>query len=233
MNLSFFYELNRFVKRKEKQCFLVENTNFINLAEQYELKAIEKFTTSKILGYKTITPKEMSKITGNNFIKEVAIFENFKNKIEENQSLIVLDQVKDLGNIGTIIRTCYAFGFFNIIFLQEDSDIYHHKVFEASRGLIFKVKPMVMNKEQFFNKIKLENYFILGGHMYGTDINKHDIKKIQEKNIMIIFGNESFGISEDLKNIIEEYITIKTDFESLNVAVASGIILNAFKYKNI
>ncbi|MBT5698879.1 MAG: RNA methyltransferase [Flavobacteriales bacterium] len=138
---------------------------------------------------------------------------------------IVLDDVKDPGNLGTIIRICDWFGVKNIYCSEETVDVYNPKVVQSTMGSITRVDVIYTNIRRMIQEVAI-NVEVYGAVMDGDDINQIKVNK----NSLIVFGNESNGISKEIKDIISERITINKigEAESLNVASSAAIILNKF-----
>jgi len=142
-------------------------------------------------------------------------------EIKENISL-VLDTIQDPGNMGTIIRLADWFGIKNIFCSVECADIYSPKVVQSSMGSISRVRVEYTDILSWLvanNKVR-----IYAAVLDGMDITK--MEKISEG--IIIIGNESKGINTEMVKLANQQITIpgKGKAESLNAAVATGIILS-------
>ena len=137
--------------------------------------------------------------------------------------------MSDPGNLGTIIRICDATNFKDIILTKSTVDAYNEKVIRASMGSILNVNLYYLEKSEIINFLKENNYSIISTYLDKTAIPYNKIK-LKEKNA-IIFGNEGNGISDDFINITDykTIIPILSNTESLNVAVATGIILYKFR----
>ena len=221
-----FYDLYKYSVRKNSNYFLIENLKNIKEAQKYNLN-LQLFSVNTLDGFHCISNHDMKKIAGNNFIQEIAICQKIIPQFVLQKPFVFCDYIQDLGNIGTIIRTCVSFGFDNLVFILDDCDLYHHKVFEASRGLFFKLKPYCCSIEQAKQIIQNNKLDIITTDLSGENINTINYKL--SKNSAIIFGNETNGItSEYFLTNAQKTITIPVEFESLNVAVAAGIILNKF-----
>lgn len=148
-------------------------------------------------------------------------------KIESNDignKVLILDQIQDPGNLGTIIRSAVAFSFDTIILSNDSVDLYNSKVIRASQGMIFNLNIKRCNLTNIIPKLKKENYKIFGTRVTGGN----DIKSIEKNNkFAIIMGNEGNGLSLDIQKLCDEFIYIKMNekCESLNVGVATSIIL--------
>lgn len=150
-----------------------------------------------------------------------------KKNIEKtiNGKLVVyLDEISDPGNLGTIIRNCDWFGIKELLISKSSADYLNPKSVRASMGSLFHINIFdnIISSE-LFPKIKLAGYKILSSDLNGINIFEY---KLEQKSI-IIFSNESAGPSNELKNFIDNKITIPRfgGAESLNVASASAVIL--------
>jgi len=134
---------------------------------------------------------------------------------------IALDTIQDPGNMGTIIRTADWFGIDQVVCSHDSADIYNPKVVQSTMGSIARVKVFYTDLKKW---IKEQDVKIYAAALEGEDIKK--IKTFREG--IIIIGNESKGIHPDLLQIANERITIARagKAESLNAAVATGIILS-------
>lgn len=138
--------------------------------------------------------------------------------------ILILDEVQDPGNLGTIIRSATAFNIDTIILSKGCADVYSSKVIRASQGMIFKINIITEDLEEIIKKLKQESFKILGTKVSGGK----ELKTLEKMNkFAIIMGNEGNGVKEDLLNECDDYIYIKMNqnCESLNVAIATSIIL--------
>jgi TrmH family RNA methyltransferase len=153
--------------------------------------------------------------------KSIAQIPDLKNKIT-----VVLDGIQDPGNLGTIIRIADWFGIENIIASEDTVDMYNPKVIQSTVGSIARVNVHYTDLKSFFqsNKIPVMGAMLNGGNI--TSLQKTD-------ECLLVIGNESKGIRTDIESYIQQRITIpKTGHaESLNAAVATGIILSWLKLK--
>lgn len=147
--------------------------------------------------------------------------------IIESGLIIALDDVRDPGNLGTILRLCDWYGVEQVICSKESVDIYNPKVVQATMGSISRVNVTYVDLEAYISQTNLKVY---GTFMEGENIYKSSLP--QEG--IIVMGNEANGISEEIEALIKNRITIPRfgklqKAESLNVATATGIILSEFK----
>ena len=142
-------------------------------------------------------------------------------EIKGNVSL-ALDTIQDPGNMGTIIRLADWFGIKNIFCSPDSSDVYNPKVVQSSMGSISRIRVEYTDLSTLLEDNN-------GMRIYAAVLNGGDITKMEKINEgIIVIGNESKGINEELLNLTNVPITIpgKGKAESLNAAVATGIILS-------
>lgn len=147
------------------------------------------------------------------------------------QLTLVLNDIQDPGNLGTIIRLADWFGIENIVCSKGTVDIFNPKVVQATMGAILRVKLHYLDLNEFFKKVLNQNQLpVYGTYMEGVSI--YQEKLLQPA--LIVMGNEGKGISPGLRKYISTTISIPsfaktTGSESLNVSMATGIVLSEFR----
>lgn len=222
-------KLNQKKYRDKENLFLVEGEHLV--LEAYKSGMIKEL----ILEQDTVLPLNVDTIYVTNdiinYISELETPQNIMavcNKLEEKKSLgnkiLVLDNIQDPGNLGTIIRSAVAFNIDTIILSDDTVDLYNPKVVRATQGLMFHINIIRRNLLQIIPELKLNNYKIL-----STNVNHGKSLKTLEKNskFAIIMGNEGKGVKEEISDLCDEflYIDMNESCESLNVGVATSIIL--------
>jgi len=152
-------------------------------------------------------------------VKKIAIDENIQVK---GKFTLVLDNIQDPGNMGTIIRIADWYGIDQIVCNTQSADMYNPKVIQSTMGSIARVKVFYTDLSDWLSKQK-------GISIYAAMLNGDDVTSMQKiKEGIIVIGNESKGISDDVLKLVSKKITIpqKGKAESLNAAVATGIILS-------
>ena len=135
--------------------------------------------------------------------------------------IIILDNVQDPGNIGTLMRSALSFGFTTII-AEKSVDFFNDKAIRSSQGAIFKLNLISTEIEDFIRKNLDYKYYVTD---LKTDVYLENLK-FNSKKIGIILGNEGTGVSEPILNLVDQKIKIKIqNMESLNVGVAGSIIM--------
>jgi TrmH family RNA methyltransferase len=150
--------------------------------------------------------------------------------IMEQGLIIALDDIRDPGNLGTILRLCDWFGISQVICSEQTVDIYNPKVVQATMGSIARLNVSYENLDLFLQKSTLP---VFGTFMDGATIYRETLPK----EAIIVMGNEANGISESIEKIIKNRLTIPRfgdlqQTESLNVATATAIILSEFRRLN-
>ena len=221
--------------RNEEKLFFAEGLKVIQelLNSNFELQHL--FTTQNDFDavasfQKTIiTDSELKKISAlANANSCLAVFKIPKSKpIVPKGIILVLDDIRDPGNLGTILRLCDWYGIEQLICSPSTVDIYNPKVVQATMGSISRVNVNYIDLDLFLKETTLP---IFGTFMDGRNIYKETLPK----QGIIIMGNEANGISESIEKLVKHRLTIPRfgklqQTESLNVATATAIILSEFR----
>lgn len=228
-------------RRKEK-CFIVQGEKaikdmmpYFDLVQFIVSTSFEGSSESQTDG-KTVsaTPSEMKKISTLNDLPEmIAVFRIPESSpcitIEDRSNFyLALDDVRDPGNFGTIIRTAHWFGIPVIYCSKESPDIYNPKVVQATMGSLGRIRVEYCDLRQLFNENE-------GFPVYGLELRGRDIfKETGFEPGFILMGNEGHGISDGLRECITDSLLIPpadshNHPESLNVAIATAITLSILK----
>lgn len=220
--------------RKSTGLFVAEGKKVIQefLNSSFELDTL--FTTDDNLFTSNskvtlISEAELKKIS---FLKTpnkaLALFKISEPVLIEKKGLIVaLDDIRDPGNLGTIIRLCDWFGVKHLVCSEATADCYNPKVIQATMGSLTRVNVVYADLKNYLSETKLP---VFGAFMDGNNVYKTKLPK----DGVLVMGNEANGVSEEISNLITEKIAIPRfgeiqQTESLNVAMATGILLNEFK----
>ena len=222
-------KLNTKKYRDETNLYLVEGEHLVK--EAYENNVLEELilleNTNLNIDVKT------SYVTKNvlNFISNLdtpngilGICKKKENTLKGNK-IVILEDIQDPGNLGTIIRSSVAFNVDTLVLSNNTVDLYNPKVIRATQGMLFKLNIIIENDlENLIKNLKQNNYTI-----YTTNVkNGNSLKTIEKKDkVAIIMGNEGSGVSDKLNSLADKYLYIdmNKNCESLNVAVATSIIL--------
>ncbi len=223
---KFRNKYNLFVAEGEKSINEIIKSN-VKIKNIYGLKTFkDKYPELKI---EEISQSELKKIS---FLKspnqvlglfEIPEMDNLKNK----GLTLVLDEINDPGNLGTIIRLCDWFGVSQLVCSTNTVDYLNPKVVQSTMGSLSRVSIVYTDIEAFLINEKRPVY---GAFLEGENIYKNKIST----NAVLVMGNEANGISSSIEKIISNKITIpqfgdNQNTESLNVAMATAILLSEFK----
>jgi TrmH family RNA methyltransferase len=222
-------------QRFANQLFFAEGIKVIqelvqsNFELEYLFTTQNDFETVRSSKRIAVTEQELKKISALSTPNTcLAVFKiPAEKKIIDSDLIIALDDIRDPGNLGTILRLCDWFGIQQIICSKETVDIFNPKVVQATMGSIARVNVNYVDLKSFITNAKLP--------VFGTFMNGENIyQSVLPQNGIIIMGNEANGISAEIEKTVTSRLTIprfgtlqKT--ESLNVATATAIVLSEFK----
>lgn len=179
---------------------------------------VSKIKVNEQILYKIADTQNPQNILGICEIKNIYV--DYKNY----NHILILDDVKDPGNVGTLIRTALAFDIDLVLLSNESCDVYNSKVVRSTQGAIFKIDIAYKDLKEEIKKIKKEGITVISTSL-NTSTSIKDIKKIDK--YAIILGNEANGVTKDIQEEadINVIIPISKDIESLNVAIAGAIMM--------
>jgi TrmH family RNA methyltransferase len=236
-NIKFIKSLQIKKYRKQEQCFRVEGAKSVLelLASDFEpvmilatagfLKELPGKATTEII---EVTPKELEaagEFKSNESALAVAkMKENKKLTVSKNEFALVLDDIRDPGNLGTIIRTADWYGIGKIIASTETADFYNPKVITATMGSFTRSEIFYTDLEDYLSECSQK---VVGAFLTGQDVHTFNFGD----GGFIVIGNESRGISPDLEKRVTDRITIPRygKAESLNASIATAIICDNMK----
>ena len=188
------------------------------------LDRISSLKNVKVLEFEENIFKYMTDTVNTQGILVVMKIPKYSLENEENKNIILLDKVQDLGNIGTIIRSCNAFGVDTILCTSGTADVYSPKAVRATMGGILNVKIIYLENIEEINLLKKIGYKIVTTSLKT----QNSIDSIDYNNKYIfVMGNEANGVSKEIIDISDFVVKIPMSekIESLNVGVATSIIL--------
>lgn len=226
--------IKELIKLKEKKyrdlsnTFLIEGRHLVLEAHR------EKKIVELILEQDELFPLDTNTLyVSSNVMKRLSDLSTPSNvmavveKLDEKpigEKILILDNIQDPGNLGTIIRSAVAFNFDTIVLSPGTVDLYNPKVVRSTQGMMFHINIIVKEPVSFINELKNEGYKIVGTKVTnGVDV--RDSKTYS--HFALIIGNEGKGMSEELSELCDEYLYIKMNdqCESLNAAVAASILM--------
>lgn len=218
--------------RKEHGLFSVEGNKAIATFLAHDFELTHSFTVEKEsqndLDAEIITLNDMKKLSNLNTPANYwAAFKLPQPKTFVSQPFnLALDGIRDPGNLGTIIRLCDWFGIHQLICSPDTVDCFNPKVVQASMGSLAKVHVHYVDVSSFISQ---NNLVAVGTDMQGESVYTTTLPA----NAVLVLGNEGQGISKGVKSVLQQSISIpsigKPAAESLNVAMAAGILLSQFR----
>ncbi|MES2812547.1 MAG: RNA methyltransferase [Bacteroidota bacterium] len=221
--------------RKQYELFFAEGVKVIEelIHSKFELEHVfsttELFSSVPASNKTLISESDLKKISALKTPNDCLALFKIPNEIEINSNglIIALDDIRDPGNLGTIIRLCDWFGITQIVCSQECVDVYNPKVVQATMGSIGRVNITYTDLENYLSKSSVP--------VFGTFMDGENIYKMQlPQQGIIVLGNEANGISKEIEKHVTQKIAIPRFgnlqlTESLNVATATAIVLSEFK----
>ena len=223
--VKFWEKLKAKKYRDEYQLFLIEDEHLIS-------EALKKGIVKEIITINNNDKYEVDTYYVNDKIMKVLSSQVTSAKVigvckfleakEIDGNIIVLDNIQDPGNLGTIIRSAVAFNFKNIILSNDSVDLYNPKVIRATEGMLFNVNVIRTNIKEFLNNLDKEYVKVTTSVTDGEDI-----RNIIFSKVALVIGNEGNGVSKEIEDICDKkvYIKMNSNCESLNAGVASSILM--------
>lgn len=177
----------------------------------------------------TVTPQRIAAVVKmKKYSKKV-----FLKKLPKQAIIVALDDIADPGNVGTIIRTCDWFGVDGVLMSKNSVELYNPKVLRSTMGSIFHL-PIITEIDlgDIVRDVRSLGFEIITTVLEnGKPLEKYSFPE----RSMIIIGNEARGVSRFIQEYADKSVTITKygEAESLNAAISCGIILNAWRIKNI
>ncbi len=215
--------------RKTEKLYLIEGEKLVDEALANHAPIVELYGTEShphFEGVIEITERELKQISSlkspNKFLATVKI--NEKPDLTRTGWTVVLEDINDPGNLGTIIRLAVWFGFDNVICSKNSCDPYQSKVVQSTMGGIFKIPVVKMDLEEYFRH---ESRLVFTAEMSG----KNSKEITYPKSGVLLMGSESHGVSNKLSERFSNQITIEKygTMESLNVATATAILMSQIR----
>ncbi|WP_152671017.1 TrmH family RNA methyltransferase [Guptibacillus hwajinpoensis] len=221
--------------REKAESYLIEGPHIIEEAAKAEAPIVEVILTEgmDLSSYPfkespivyTVTEKVMFELTDTETPQGImAVCKMAEPVSPQNGKLLLLDAIQDPGNLGTIIRTADSAGYDGVLLGAGTVDPYNSKVLRSTQGSIFHLPVRKANLVEEVKSLKQS-----GMHIYATEVSGGTpYQEVEhQSNFAVILGNEANGVSEELQTLadVNVYIPIYGDAESLNVAVAAGILM--------
>ncbi len=232
-NNKYIVELAKLKEKKQRnkeKLFLIEGEHLIEEAykagvlktvlfidPKYMLEGVRNIQTTASVIEKLAFTKTPQHIIG--------VCSYLEPKEKELDFVLLLDNLQDPGNVGTLIRSSLGFNVDKVYLSEESVDLYNDKLIRSTQGAIFSIDIEVTNLKTTIKNLKEASFKV-----YGTDVDQGTtLSSIKEfGKTAVILGNEGSGIREEISKLVDQNIYIETTnlIESLNVSVAGSIILH-------
>lgn len=227
--------------RKQSQQYLIEgahlveeaiqsavNIKYIIYSDKY-LKTAQPFTVKQSVTQVRLDDSLMGELsqtqTSQGVFAVVEISQQVVEIKETYQRILLLDSVQDPGNLGTLIRTADAANYDLVVLGEGTVDVYNDKVIRATQGSIWHLPIVQANLSALIEQLKQQQFNVYATALHQTAIDYKTIEK--QSKVAILLGNEGNGVAEALiqQASASIYIPMPGKAESLNVAVAGGILM--------
>jgi len=233
--LKIITSLSQKKHRQKHQLFIAEGLKVVNELLNSSFKVDTLFATDdfqtdisldKVIRISDKDLQKISNLKAPNKVLGLFVIPDEK-PLQKNGLTIVLDTINDPGNLGTIIRLCDWFGVSQLLCSAETVDCYNQKVVQASMGSLTRISIKYIDIEIYLKETNLPTFI---ADMDGENVYKSALPK----EAILIMGNEANGVSDKIKTLIKNKISIprfgeNQETESLNVATATAILLSEFK----
>ena len=218
--------IKRFSKLQNKKyrdlegLFIVEGEHLVEEAKKKDL-LVEVFSLDGSVGT-IVSEAVMRKLSGLKSVPKVLGIAKKPEHAQVKGNILMLDGIQDPGNLGTIIRSAAAFNIDTIVASLDTVDVYNTKTLRSSEGMIFNINYVIADLENIIKKLKDYNVYVT------NVLNGESLDDIETKGkYALIVGNEGSGVRKNIQELATNtlYIPMNDKCESLNVAIATSIIL--------
>lgn len=226
--------------RKQEQCFVVEGGKSVLELFNSDFKVNQLLVTSEFLGKNNsalmgfkgdmleVKPAELAEAgeysTNDAALAVVHMKPNMEQKLGKSEFALLLDDIRDPGNLGTIMRVADWYGINKIVASEETADVYNSKVVQSSMGSFTRVNIFYTDLSQYLSKNTVP---VFGAFLDGDNVHELNFGL----GGLIVIGNEANGISDAVEKFVTKRITIPRfgHAESLNAAIATAVICDNIK----
>ena len=231
-------KVKKYIKLKEKKYrdktgeFIVEGSHLVleaykqGLVEELILEKEEVFPIS--IDNIVYMPMELiNKISSVETPQTVMALCKKKEESDElGNHILLVDDVQDPGNLGTIIRSAVAFNVDTVVLSNNTVDLYNPKTIRSTQGMFFHINVIRKDIKDVIEKIKEESIPVYGTLVeHGSDV--RELNDSDKERFALVVGNEGNGVRKEITDMCDKnlYIKMNSDVESLNVGVATSILL--------
>lgn len=228
-------------ERKKEQVFLVEGTKMFEEADETYLREVyvsESYIKKngiceklKRTGYETVSDEVFHKIADTKTPQGIlCVMNQYQYTLEkllekENPVLVLLEDIQDPGNLGTILRTGEGAGIDGVIMTKDTVDIYNPKTIRATMGSIYRMPFLYVESiKDVIEKLQKAGISVYAAHLDGKEYyDSFDFKK----GAAFLIGNEGNGLKKETADLADAYLKIPMEgkVESLNAAIATTLLM--------
>jgi len=231
--VKYWTSLNQSKNRQSFGQFLVEGDHLVQ--EAFQAKAIDLIllsqdTTNPYPELKSITLsdkvfKKVSQLESKGSIMALCHLPKFEN--DQGQRILLCDRIQDPGNLGTIIRTATAFGFDRIVCSKDCVDFTNEKVIRSTQGALFHIELQQSDLIETIKQVRDAQITVIGTSLEDA-VALTSVKPTFP--VALVLGNEGAGVNQAILDLCDTKVMIESfSFESLNVAIAAGILCHHFR----
>lgn len=231
-----WHKLKKKKDRQKTNSFLIEGSHLIEEAIKSDQEIIELIVSEKVeiqlsqtlknYPYTLISQTLADDLADTKTTQGIfAVVKMPETSQSAQENILILDQVQDPGNLGTMIRSADAAGFSQVILGKGTVDAYNQKVLRSAQGSHFHIQLMNKDLNQYLPDLKKSGYTLYGTDLSADSLNYKAVSPSEK--IAIIVGNEGNGVSQEVLDLVDQtlHIPIKGQAESLNVAIAASILM--------
>ncbi len=211
--------------RKEQGRFLVENEHLVLEAiasERLKELYVTKPNQLDFQPQQVISEAVAKRLSQTQSLPEMIGVVSKENGTKLLGNVLVLEDLQDPGNVGTLFRSALSFGYQTIVLTNHSVDYTNDKIIRASQGALFHLNILELSLEQFMALVKADNYTLLASVVDGGQ----SIRDLKVNKHALLLGNEGSGLKKATEAYCDLRVTIPTTaFESLNVAIAGSIMM--------
>ena len=243
--IKFLKSLSQKKYRIQSQKFLVEGKRIVKeliqsdalidkiyVSEDFIIKNADFILFDSNISYEIISNDVISKIKNTDSSQEVFAISLIKNSLDLQiqTPTLVLDNISDPGNLGTLLRSASWYGINNVLVTSKSVDIYNPKVVRSAMGAHFHITNLhQLSEKKIRSLLNDESINIIAATLNGRSHKNFD----PSNNWALILGNEAHGVTESMLDIANEQVSISKsgNMESLNVGVAGSVLIDRFSTK--
>lgn len=238
-------KIKNYMKLKEKKyrdrtgTFLVEGEHLVleafraGLVDELilEMDSVFPLQIDPIIYVPNVILNKLSDVENPSYV--MALCHKKEESLEYGSRILMLDGVQDPGNLGTILRSSKAFDIDTVMISLDTVDLYNPKVIRATQGMMFHMNVIRRNLVSEIESLKKQEIPVYATRVqFGEDVRY--LKEKDKKKFALIMGNEGRGISDEVMDLADKYLYIDMNHmvDSLNVAIATSILLYELKVKD-